>query len=102
METPGIDDVARGLGRHMRVMLDALRERARTTDELIDLLYGDDPDAMPEWPIACMRVAMTRLRRRLAPAGWTVKTTVVPASYRTREARSGVIGLYRLVRLGDL
>jgi hypothetical protein len=41
--------------------------------ELVDLLWGDDPDGGPEWAESRLYVLMTYLRRRLRREGWDVE-----------------------------
>jgi hypothetical protein len=44
--------------------------RVLSTDELIDYLYGDDPDGGPDYARGCIRLAVMRLRR----SGMPIKT----------------------------
>lgn len=42
--------------------------------ELIDALYGDDPDGGPDFADSVVKVHICRLRRKLAPYGWKIDT----------------------------
>lgn len=45
--------------------------RRATVHELVNVLYGDDPDGGPEWAVEIVRCAFCTYRDRL-PKGWQV------------------------------
>lgn len=44
-----------------------LRLRAWTSEELASEIYKDDPDGGPEWALVCMRMTISRMRKRGIP-----------------------------------
>jgi hypothetical protein len=68
------------LPRILERLYAAVRERPRTSSELHDIVWFDDPNGGPEW--RTLHVHIWRLNRRLAKNGVTVRSR--PPDYRYR------------------
>jgi hypothetical protein len=62
------------LSNEQKILLRLIHGELVTKADLMDLIYGDDPDGGPDTADHCLRKTISVLRRRLLLDGWDVET----------------------------
>jgi DNA-binding winged helix-turn-helix (wHTH) protein len=62
------------LSHEQKILLRLVHGELVAKDELLQLLYGDDPDGGPMWAESSLNVAIVTLRGRLQREGWDLET----------------------------
>ncbi|MFC3208124.1 helix-turn-helix domain-containing protein [Aquamicrobium soli] len=91
MPLAGVSEIPlEGQARAIADLLAKAYPKSVSRTAIWDALYGDDPNGGPDNPDAVINVRIYRLRKQLAPYGWTVPKA---------SPGRGNHGRYRLVRL---